>query len=122
MGRECPRDPFRLFADWVGHPATAGYRGRGRRLLYYVIRSRKSRSRTAPPGTALLRSWMLVRAGWVDAVDETYAKIAGQWVYLYCGIDQFGQVIDGLVSEKRDLAATRRFFTRPLEHGPRPLR
>jgi transposase-like protein len=65
---------------------------------------------------------MLVRAGWVDAVDETYAKIAGQWVYLYRGVDQFGQVIDVLVSEKRDLAATRRFFTRPLEHGPRPLR
>ena len=25
-----------------------------------------------------------------------------------------------LVSEKRDLAATRRFFTRALDHGPRP--
>ncbi len=25
-----------------------------------------------------------------------------------------------MVSEKRDLAATRRFFTRALEHGPRP--
>ena len=34
--------------------------------------------------------------------------------------DQFGQVIDVLVSQKRDLAATRRFFTRALEHGPRP--
>ena len=29
-------------------------------------------------------------------------------------IDQFGQVIDVLVSQKRDLAATRRFFTRAL--------
>jgi transposase, IS6 family len=28
--------------------------------------------------------------------------------------------IDVLVSEKRDLAATRRFFTRALEHGPSP--
>jgi transposase, IS6 family len=35
-------------------------------------------------------------------------------------IDQVGQVIDVLVSEKRDLAATRRFFTRALDHGPRP--
>jgi transposase-like protein len=35
-------------------------------------------------------------------------------------IDQFGQVIDVLVSEKRDLAATRRFFTRALQHGSRP--
>jgi IS6 family transposase len=53
-------------------------------------------------------------------VDETYAKIAGRWVYLYRAIDQFGQVIDVLVSEKRDMAATRRFFTRALEHGPPP--
>ncbi len=53
-------------------------------------------------------------------VDETYVKVAGQWVYLYRAIDQYGQIIDVLVSEKRDLAATRRFFTRALEHGPRP--
>jgi transposase-like protein len=52
--------------------------------------------------------------------DETYLKIAGRWVYLYRAIDQFGQVIDVLVSEKRDMAATRRFFTRALEHGPSP--
>src|ERR671916_2376119 len=38
----------------------------------------------------------------------------------YRAIDQFGQVIDVLVSEKRDLAATRGFFTRALEHGLRP--
>jgi transposase-like protein len=53
-------------------------------------------------------------------VDETYVKVAGRWVYLYRAIDQYGQVIDVLVSEKRDLAATRRFFTRALEHGPHP--
>ena len=47
-------------------------------------------------------------------------KVAGRWVYLYRAIDQFAQVIDVLVSEKRDLAATRRFFTRALQHGPRP--
>jgi transposase-like protein len=35
-------------------------------------------------------------------------------------IDQCGQVIDVLVSEKRDLAATRRFFIRALEHGTCP--
>src|SRR5918992_5834447 len=38
----------------------------------------------------------------------------------YRTIDQFEQVIDVLVSEKRDLAATRQFFTRALEHGPSP--
>jgi transposase, IS6 family len=53
-------------------------------------------------------------------VDETYLKVAGRWVYLYRAIDQRGQVIDVLVSEKRDLGATRRFFTRALEHGTCP--
>ncbi len=53
-------------------------------------------------------------------VDETYVKTAGRWVYLYRAIDQDGQVIDVLVSPKRDLAATRRFFLRVLEHGPSP--
>ena len=53
-------------------------------------------------------------------VDETYVKVAGRWVYLYRAIDQFGQVIDVLVTEKRDLAATGRFFTRALQHGPSP--
>jgi IS6 family transposase len=52
--------------------------------------------------------------------DETYVKVAGRWVYLYRAIDQFGQVIDVLVSQKRDLAATCRFFTRALRHGSRP--
>ena len=47
-------------------------------------------------------------------IDETYVKVSGRWIYLYRAIDQFGQVIDVLVSEKRDLAATRRFFTRAL--------
>ena len=31
-------------------------------------------------------------------VDETYVKVAGQWRYVYRAIDQFGQVIDVLVS------------------------
>ena len=53
-------------------------------------------------------------------VDETYLKVAGQWVYLYRAIDQHGQVIDVLASPKRDLAATRRFFARALDAARRP--
>ena len=53
-------------------------------------------------------------------VDETYLKVAGQWVYLYRAIDQHGQVIDVLASPKRDLAATRRFFARALNAARRP--
>jgi transposase-like protein len=53
-------------------------------------------------------------------VDETYVKVAGRWIYLYRAVDQYGQVIDLLASQKRDLAATRRFFTQALGHTPRP--
>nr|WP_007515078.1 IS6 family transposase [Pseudofrankia saprophytica] len=53
--------------------------------------------------------------------DETYVKIAGRWRYLYRAIDQYGQVIDVLASENRDLAAARRFFTATLSHGRRPV-
>jgi transposase-like protein len=53
-------------------------------------------------------------------VDETYVKVAGRWLYLYRAIDQDGQVIDVLVSQKRDWAATRQFFLRALEHGRCP--
>jgi IS6 family transposase len=52
--------------------------------------------------------------------DETYIKVAGRWCYLYRAIDQFGQVIDVMVSQRRDLAAARRFFARALSVGVRP--
>jgi transposase-like protein len=54
-------------------------------------------------------------------VDETYVKVAGRWRYLYRAVDQYGQVIDVLLSEQRDTAAARRFFTRALAHGPAPV-
>jgi IS6 family transposase len=53
-------------------------------------------------------------------VDETYVKVVGRWVSLYRAIDQDSQVLDVLVSQKRDMAATHRFVTRALEHGPSP--
>jgi transposase, IS6 family len=54
-------------------------------------------------------------------VDESHLKVAGRWRYLYRAVDQFGQVIDVLVSEQRDTAAARRFFTRALAHAPAPV-
>jgi transposase-like protein len=47
-------------------------------------------------------------------VDETYVKVNGVWRYVYRAIDQYGQVIDVLLSARRDAAAARRFFTRAL--------
>jgi IS6 family transposase len=42
-------------------------------------------------------------------VDETYVTVAGRWMYLYLfrAVDQHGQVIDILASERRDGAAAR---------------
>jgi transposase, IS6 family len=54
-------------------------------------------------------------------VDETYVKVAGRWRYLYRAVDQYGQVVDVMVSERRDTAAARWFFTRALAHGPAPV-
>ena len=54
-------------------------------------------------------------------VDETYVKVAGRWRYLYRAVDQYGQVIDVMMSEQRDTAAARRFFTRALRYGPPPV-
>ena len=54
-------------------------------------------------------------------VDETYVKVAGKWAYLYRAVDQHGQVIDVLLSTRRDLAAARRFFTRALRAGAIPV-
>ena len=50
-------------------------------------------------------------------VDETYVKLAGQWLYLYGAVDAHGQVIDVMLSTRRDLAAAPRFFTRALRVG-----
>jgi transposase-like protein len=47
-------------------------------------------------------------------VDETYVRVAGQWRYVYRAIDQFGQVIDVLVSARRDASAARRFFDQAI--------
>ena len=47
-------------------------------------------------------------------VDETYVNVARQWRYVYRAIDQFGQVIDVLVSARRDAMAARRFFEQAI--------
>jgi transposase-like protein len=54
-------------------------------------------------------------------LDETYVKVAGRWTYLYRAVDRHGQVIDVLVSTRRDAAAARAFFTQALRLGPGPV-
>ncbi len=47
-------------------------------------------------------------------VDETYVKVPGRWRCVYRAGDQPGQVIDVLVSLRRDARAARRFFQRAI--------
>ena len=47
-------------------------------------------------------------------MDETYVKVNGVWRYVYRAIDQDGQVIDVLVSPRRDADSAHRFFQRAL--------
>jgi transposase-like protein len=42
--------------------------------------------------------------------DETYIKVKGRWTYLYRAIDREGNLVDVLLSEKRDKAAAEAFF------------
>ena len=54
-------------------------------------------------------------------VDETYVKVSGRWVYLYRAIDKQGQLVDSMLSPKRDMAAAQRFFrTAQTVAGRRP--
>jgi transposase-like protein len=41
-------------------------------------------------------------------------KVAGQWRYVYRAVDEFGQVIDVFISQRRDATAARRFFDRAM--------
>ncbi len=43
-------------------------------------------------------------------VDETYLKVRGCWCYLYRAIDRDGNLIDALLSERRDMQAAKAFF------------
>jgi IS6 family transposase len=54
-------------------------------------------------------------------VYETYVKVNGVWRYVYRAVDQQGQVIDVLVSRRRDIASARRFFTSSLTAHVAPV-
>ena len=53
-------------------------------------------------------------------VDATYVKVAGVWRYVYRAVDQHGQVIDILVSKRRNVPAATKFFETMLAGRERP--
>jgi len=72
-------------------------------------------ARFAPLVTARLRAKRRGTAGTKWNADETYVRVAGRWCYLYRAIDRDGNLVDALLSEKRDMAAAQRFFAAALE-------
>jgi transposase-like protein len=72
----------------------------------YVPEFEKKWSRYAQP----------VGSSW--RVDETDIRVRGRWTYLYRAVDKQGLTVDFLLSEHRDIAAAKGFFTRaPKQHG-----
>jgi transposase-like protein len=55
-------------------------------------------------------------------VDGTYIKVRGQWRYLYRAIDSNGDTVEFWFSERRNLAAAKRFLRKALERHGRPER
>jgi len=62
-----------------------------------------------------LRAKRQRKIGNVWFVDETYIQAKGNWCYLYRGIDAAGNLIDVMLSEKRDMAAAKAFFAQVKE-------
>ncbi|MEE9926412.1 MAG: IS6 family transposase [Brucella anthropi] len=70
-------------------------------VRYSPLIAAQAQSRKRPTA----RSWR---------VDETYIKVRGQWTYLYRAVDRDGQTLDFMLSERRNLAAARRFFKKAI--------
>jgi len=55
-------------------------------------------------------------------VDETYIKVRGRWMYLYRAIDSNGDTVEFWFSERRNLAAAKRFLRKALKRHGHPER
>ena len=53
-------------------------------------------------------------------IDETYIKVRGRWMYLYRVIDSNGGTVEFWFSERRNLAAAKRFLRKALKRHGRP--
>jgi putative transposase len=79
--------------------------------------------RFAPLITQQLRSRHRGTSGHSWFVDETYVRVSGKWCYLYRAIDRDGNLVDSMLSEHRDMASAKRFFTQAREVvGHRPTK
>jgi len=71
-------------------------------------------ARFAPLLTTQLRAKRRGQAGKSWYVDEPNVKVKGAWCYLYRAIYRDGNLIDTMLSEKRDLLSAKAFFKQAL--------
>jgi len=76
-------------------------------------------ARFAPLLTDRLRTKRRGQGGMKWHTDETYLQVDGHWCYLYRAIDRDGNLVEALLSEKRDMEAAKRFFARALDIAAR---
>ncbi len=80
-------------------------------------------ARFAPLITAQLRPRRRGKAGRSWYVDETYVRVSGKWHYLYRAVDKDGNLVDSMLSEKRDMSSAKRFFSQAKDVvGHKPVR
>ena len=70
-------------------------------------------ARFVPLITEQLRTKRRGQAGHSWYVDETYIKVCGNWCYLYRAIDRDGNLVDSMVSQKRDMGRQSVSFSKP---------
>jgi putative transposase len=71
--------------------------------------------RFAPLLADRLRAKRRGQGGTTWHADETYVRVDGRWCYRYRAIDRDGNLVEALLSEKRDMDAAQRFFVRALD-------
>ena len=81
-----------------------------RGLVFTHETVREWEAQHAPLLSETLRKHRRGRSGCSWYVDETFIKVKGRLVYLYRAIDRDGNLVDVLLSEKRDKAAAQAFF------------
>jgi putative transposase len=55
---------------------------------------------------------------WRWHLDEMYVKLNGEMVYLWCAVDQEGEILESYVTKTRDKAAALAFLKKALKrHG-----
>jgi transposase-like protein len=81
-----------------------------RDMIFTQETVREWEAQLAPLVSKMLRKHRRGRSGVRWYTEETYIKVKGRWTYLYRAIDHDGNLVDVLLSEKRDKAAAEAFF------------